>query len=126
MSTTALIHEGDWVSGTSQLDEKFIGYVESMNRSGGLKVRVTQCDREDAVGTSVEAALAKVRKLPDYTPSAPEELKDLIELSLATHDKEWFDELSARLAVPQAAAEQDEEKRYRFTPYQSRLYRIAE
>lgn len=128
MSTTALIKEGDWVSGTSQADEKFIGYVESMNQGGGLKVWVTQCDREEAVGTIIDAGLAKVKKLPDNAPLAADELQGLIELALATHDKEWFHELTGKLAAPslkvtdQAAVDQP----YRFTSNRSRLYRIAD
>jgi hypothetical protein len=97
MEATAWIKEGDWVSGTSSLDEKFIGFVESMNQAGALKVWVTQCDREDAVGSTLEAKLAKVKKLPDSSPETPDELRDLIELSLITHDQEWFAELSEKL-----------------------------
>ncbi|WP_409342827.1 hypothetical protein [Paenibacillus sp. MBLB4367] len=126
MSTTALIQEGDWVSGTSQQDEKFIGYVESMNQGGGLKVWVTQCDREEAVGTVTDVSLAKVRKMPDYTPSTSVELQSLIELALATHDKEWFESLSAKLtALAAAAADKADETPYRYTP-RSRLFRIAD
>ncbi len=98
----ALIREGDWVSGTSVKDEKFIGYVESMNENGELKVVVTQCDLQETVGTTIETKLARVKKLPAYTPSAPEEVRSLIELALMTHDKEWFEELRARQSAASA------------------------
>jgi hypothetical protein len=100
MEVTTLIRVGDWVSGTSSLDEKFIGFVESTNNGGGLKVWVTQCDLESTVGTSIDAVLAKVKKLPDSSPETPDELRDLIELALMTHDQEWFQELSAKLSKP--------------------------
>lgn len=126
MNPTLLIQEGDWVSGTSQADEKFIGFVESVSGGGaGLKVWVTQCDREEAVGTSIDASAAKVKKLPDHTPSTPEELRGLIELALMTQDKIWFDELSAKMAVstvPPTEKTLDEGKRYS----SNRLYRLID
>ncbi|PYI50844.1 hypothetical protein [Paenibacillus flagellatus] len=89
---------GDWISATSPEDEKLIGYVESVS-GGTLKVRVTQCDRPETVGTTVETKTSKAKKLPDYEPSAPEQLRDLIELALLTHDKPWFEELMAKLGA---------------------------
>lgn len=97
MNATMLIRAGDWVSGTSPMDEKFIGYVESMNKNGGLKVWVTQCDLESTIGTSIDAVIAKVKKLPDSSPETHEELRGLIELALMTHDEEWFQVLSSKL-----------------------------
>jgi len=98
-----LIQEGDWISGTSQLDEKFIGYVVSLHGDGILKVWVTQSDRAEIVGTPIEAKLAKVKRLPDSAPSSPEEVRSLIELALMTHDEGWFAELSAGLTAPSPA-----------------------
>lgn len=127
MHATLLIQEGDWVSGTSQSDEKFIGFVESLSGGGtGVKVWVTQCDREEAVGTSIEASLAKVKKLPDHVPTTSEELRSLIELSLMTQDKEWFDALSAQVnaaAAPASNQTAGESKRY--SPL-NRLHRILD
>jgi hypothetical protein len=127
MHATLLIEEGDWVSGTSPSDEKFIGFVESISGGGaGVKVWVTQCDREEAVGTSIEASLAKVKKLPDQVPSAREELRSLIELSLMTQDKQWFEALSAQMntaATPAADHTAGESKRY--SPL-NRLHRIMD
>lgn len=99
-----LIKAGDWVSGTSQIDEKFIGFVDEVQEDGFVKVWVTQCDREETVGTIVDAKLAKVKSLPDSAPSTPEELRSLIELALMTHDKAWFTELRAKLKEPAPAA----------------------
>jgi hypothetical protein len=93
-----LVKESDWVSGATQLDEKFIGFVQTMNDDGVLKVWVTQSDREEIVGTSTIAKLSKVKRLPDNSHTSPDEVRGLIELALVTHDKEWFELLSAKLA----------------------------
>lgn len=96
MNWSILLQTGDWVTGTSAGDEKFIGFVEAV-RGGSVRVWVTQCDRESAIGTSIEAPLSKVKKMPDAAPADKAELLDLIELALATHDKDWFDSLSSEL-----------------------------
>jgi hypothetical protein len=93
-----MIAEGDWVSGASQQDEKFIGFVQSVYSEGVMKVVVTQSDREEIVGNIIQAKLGKVKKLLEQSPSSKEELNSLIELALGTHDKAWFEELTARLA----------------------------
>jgi hypothetical protein len=95
----ALVREGDWISGTTKDDEKFIGFVQSMNEDGSLRVLVTQSDREDSVGSTIQAKLAKVKKLSETGPTSPVEVKSLIELALSTHDKEWFEQLRAELAI---------------------------
>lgn len=104
------INEGDWVGGTTQVDEKFIGFVSWLGEDV-MKVWVTQSDRKEIVGTAVEAKLSKVKRLPDSVPSAPEDVHSLIELALMTHDKAWFAELRAKLMAPSPAAEDRPEKR---------------
>lgn len=84
---------GEWVSGTTPLDEKFIGYIESVDEQGMVSVWVTQSDHDTLTGTRAETKLAKVRRIPERTPSHPEEIRSLIELALMTHDKEWFETL---------------------------------
>lgn len=93
----ARVNEGDWISGTTPVDEKFIGFVESMYEAGVVEVLVTQSDREAIVGTTIRAKLTKVKKLSEPTPISPEEVRSLIELALGTHDKEWFEQLSVTL-----------------------------
>ncbi|MFK7696226.1 hypothetical protein [Paenibacillus sp. HJGM_3] len=101
---TKVILEGDWVSGASVEDERFIGFVDSVSAGSGLvKVWVTQSDRAEGVGDLVEASLAKVKKLPDQEASAPDELQGLIELALQTHDRAWFEELTTRLNAQKAS-----------------------
>lgn len=117
---TATVRVGDWVSGVSQMDEKFIGYVDSMHGGQAAKIWVAQCDRSETVGTFVETALARVKKLPDYTPSTTEDLRSLIELALMTRDREWFDSLSARLAIAAASGEGAETLSHDGHPVRSR------
>ncbi|CAG7645810.1 IDEAL domain-containing protein [Paenibacillus allorhizosphaerae] len=93
------IAEGDWVTGNSLEDEKFIGYVESIDLGGIAKVYVTQSDREEAVGRTVEGRLAKLERLPDYAPTEPADLQSLIDLALMTRDRAWFEQLRAEQAI---------------------------
>jgi hypothetical protein len=94
-----LVREADWISGTTQEDEKFIGFVLSMNEDGALRVWVTQSDREEIVGSTIHSKLAKVRKLADPALTSEDEVRSLIELALDTHDKQWFEQLRAELAI---------------------------
>lgn len=94
------IKVSDWVSGTSAEDEKFIGYVESIDVYGTVKVRVTQCDHEEAIGNTVSSSLSKLYKLTDYVP-VEAGLRSLLDLALMTRDQEWFDDLYANLRILQ-------------------------
>ncbi|MDF2716263.1 MAG: hypothetical protein K0R28_3188 [Paenibacillus sp.] len=123
MNTTVKI--GDWISGTSHKDEKFIGYVESINAGGVLKAWVTQCDREHTVGTSVETTLSKVKKLPESIPSTKDELNSLIELSLQTHDQQWFEELSSKLAALSSSTTGSADTQFGYYNTRSRLIGLA-
>lgn len=87
------IQVGDWVSGTSQLDEKFIGYVDSWADDQIVKVWVTQSDHDDIVGEFVQTKLSKIRKLDELSSFTQDELTSLIDLALLTKDKEWFQDL---------------------------------
>ncbi|WP_438435259.1 hypothetical protein [Gorillibacterium sp. sgz500922] len=116
-SYSGMIQAGDWVGGTSQADERFIGFVDSLLADGTVKVRVTQSDREELAGALVEIRRSKLKKLPDAVPSSREELHSLIELALQTHDAEWFAELSTRLgSSPPAANESPAPPRQSFPP----------
>lgn len=87
------IQAGDWVSGTSHLDEKFIGYVDSLAEDHIVKVWVSQSDHDNIVGEFVQTKLSKVKKLPEDNPFTQDELAVLIDLALITKDKEWFQDL---------------------------------
>ncbi|TDF95530.1 hypothetical protein [Paenibacillus piri] len=88
---------GDWVSGTSFLDERFIGYVESIGGNGTVKVFVTQSDHQEAIGEWVEGSLAKLDKLDDYVPNELSDLQSLMDLALMARDEAWFNELAGAL-----------------------------
>ncbi|MFC5650294.1 IDEAL domain-containing protein [Paenibacillus solisilvae] len=87
------IQVGDWISGTSQLDEKFIGYVDSLAEDNMVKVWVTQSDHDNIVGEYVQTKLPKLRKLAEDNPFNQDELVSLIDLALMTKDKDWFQDL---------------------------------
>lgn len=91
--------EGDWVTGNSLEDEKFIGYVELIDMGGNVKVYVTQSDHEEAVGRLVESRLSKLERLPDFEPTSPADLYSLIDLALMTRDRAWFEQLRAEQAI---------------------------
>jgi len=95
------IRVGDWVSGTSMDDEKFIGYVEAVDVYGGVKVRVTQCDNEEAIGGTVDSMLTRMEKLGDYVPTEEADLRSLLDLALMTRDQSWFEDLYASLRITQ-------------------------
>jgi hypothetical protein len=97
------VYEGDWVSGSSAADEKFIGYIESFDESSQVLVHVTQSDHEEIINTSIEASRLKIKKLLDRGPATREEVMSLIDLALMTHDKEWFEQLEHQLASPKFA-----------------------
>lgn len=115
LTNSGPVNEGDWVSGTTVNDERFIGYADSSVVNGTLKVRVTECDHVTIKGTTVEVKLAKVKKLPDSQPSSLLELQALIELALTTRDKEWFDELSGQLHA-RSATQQERSSPAEYTP----------
>ena len=48
MTTTnhTAIQDGDWIIGTSHLDEKFIGYVDSWTEDNIVKIWVSQSDND--------------------------------------------------------------------------------
>lgn len=107
------VNEGDWVSGTTQEDERFIGYVESMEGNGLIKVRITQCDRPESIGDWAEAKLSKVSKLSEFEPVGETPLRALIEIALMTKDREWFAELSGKLAASTAVEAENRSRKNR-------------
>ena len=116
-----LIREGDWVSGTTEWDEFFMGYVERVGDDGVIKVVVTQCDNEEKLHFAIEMKAHKLRLVPDSAPTAAEELRSLMELALMTRDEVWFNELHQRLAASPAAQAGRLEGLNRSRFYRSRL-----
>ncbi|WP_042454709.1 IDEAL domain-containing protein [Neobacillus dielmonensis] len=89
---------GDWVKGESR-DGAFIhGYIETINTLyGTLKVKVVASDNERNIGKTLEVA-NRVERLPVSDSIVEGELRDLIDVALATKDQQWFNELSEKLA----------------------------
>jgi len=59
------IVEGDWVTGRSENDELFTGYVEGFDRIvGNLKVKVVKSDHEQAIGKTIQSQIRNVQLLP--------------------------------------------------------------
>ena len=93
----ATLKIGDWVSGTSVEDEKVIGYVDSMDLYGTVRVMVTQSDREEAIGFMVNSMRFKLERLDSNVLTSEADLRSLMDLALKTRDQEWFNELGAAL-----------------------------
>jgi hypothetical protein len=94
---------GDWVSGISPQDERFIGFVESTDSEGFAKVFVTQSDNAIAIGSTLKASLKQMKTMPESTLSDPEFLRDLIDLALSTSDRGWFEDLVEQLRSSQSS-----------------------
>lgn len=101
MTTTnhTAIQVGDWISGTSQEDEKFIGYVDSRTEDNIVKIWVSQSDHDNIVGEFVQTKLSKIKKLPENPSLTTDELNSLMDLALLTKDKEWFQDLVSELIM---------------------------
>lgn len=89
---------GDWVKGNSEDGELIIGYVQALDQlERGALVKVVSSDYDGQVGKSIFLSSRHVKTLPEVNVNNKEQLLNLIDLALATGDKEWFMELSAKL-----------------------------
>ncbi|MCM3749703.1 hypothetical protein M3223_20325 [Paenibacillus pasadenensis] len=106
------IKVGDWVSGVTVMDEKFIGFVDEADQPGIYRIVVTQSDRERIVGKRVGARASKVRKLDESsTAGSSDETDVLIELALMTWDESWFRELmELKRRLPEEKLEESKAK----------------
>ncbi len=94
--------EGDWVSGRSENDEKFHGFIEAINFSNRtVKVRVTQSDNEASIGKNIETPIRLVEVLPLEKFNEEGQILNLIDFALLIKDEAWFMELTAELKVIQ-------------------------
>jgi hypothetical protein len=94
---------GDWVSGISPQDERFIGFVESTDSEGFAKVFVTQSDNTAAIGSTLKASLKQMKTMPESALSEPESIRSLIDIALSTRDLAWFEDLAKQLASSQSS-----------------------
>ncbi|SFS30368.1 IDEAL domain-containing protein [Marininema halotolerans] len=92
------LNTGDWVQGKTENDELFQGYVESIDTERGVThVRVIQSDNTEVLGKLFSSPLDRIRRLNQGTLDQEGYLMNLIDLALATRDKEWFIELTGML-----------------------------
>ncbi len=93
MMTKILV--SDWVKGKSTNDERFRGYVESIDEAHHIAfVRVVESDNRKAIGKIVKSHLHQTEKLPDQVFTSKEQIKSLIDVALMIGDRSWFRELT--------------------------------
>ncbi|MBD2871325.1 IDEAL domain-containing protein [Paenibacillus arenilitoris] len=88
----------DWVQGKTGEGELIQGFIETMDILQGIAtVYVVHSDNEATIGKVVAVREQWVRKLPDNTLEDAQYVQNLIDMALATRDKEWFMELTNEL-----------------------------
>ncbi|ANU25501.1 IDEAL domain-containing protein [Planococcus versutus] len=88
----------DWVKGKSRHDELIIGFVDSMDvLKEAVNVTIVESDNEEMIGMTIPMSIHQVETIPESVNKDVAQLSFLIDLALATDDKEWFQELSAQL-----------------------------
>src|SRR4051812_31688093 len=92
-----LLQTGDWIKGTSRDGELIMGYVESLDTSGIVKVTVVTSDNDEIIGKKVSMLGERVKRLPVSNVSNKAQIQFLIDLALSTGDEGWFLELSTKL-----------------------------
>lgn len=94
----AILKNNDWVKGISRHGEMIIGFVDSMSlEQEAVHVVVAESDNEELIGQTIPMHFNQVEVIPAAVTKNAGELEFLIDLALATGDKEWFEELSAEL-----------------------------
>ncbi|RYL94405.1 hypothetical protein EWI07_05660 [Sporolactobacillus sp. THM7-4] len=90
--------KGDWIKGRTVNGELMHGYIVDYNdEDGTVKVHVVACDRESTVGRTVETLGYLIKPFP-IQPLNGEQLRSMTDLALMTSDREWFMDLSSKLA----------------------------
>lgn len=93
-----ILEIGDWVKGNLLSGELIIGYIESLsNLEGVAKVKIVTSDNKDINGRTIAFLTNQLKRLPAANVTNKEQITFLIDLALSTGDKEWFNELSAKL-----------------------------
>jgi hypothetical protein len=97
-NTGRQVRIGDWIKGKSKNGELIHGYIEHVNGfQNTVKARVIACDNEEMIGRMIELSNNWVEPLPISMKDEKQYVLHLIDLALATKDKEWFMELSTQL-----------------------------
>ncbi|UJF25559.1 IDEAL domain-containing protein [Planococcus sp. 107-1] len=93
-----ILKTSDWVKGKSRHGELIIGYIDSMNvLKEAVNVTVVESDNEAIIGMTIAMPIQIVESIPAAETKEVAELEFLIDLALATDDKEWFQDLSSQL-----------------------------
>lgn len=93
-----ILKTSDWVKGKSRHGELIIGYIDSMNvLKEAVNVTVVESDNEAIIGMTIAMPIQIVESIPAAEKKEVAELEFLIDLALATDDKEWFQDLSSQL-----------------------------
>lgn len=99
-----MVYKGDWVQWEEKYSEGYIyiGFVLGI-RNGEVLVIQTYTNDPDPAGPNGSNAYVETEKAKVLGPDKPwnyEACLDLIDLALATKDKEWFMELSGNMWGP--------------------------
>ena len=93
---------GDWVIGKSYNGELVQGYIEIMEPLNTIvKVFVIESDNVRFKGRVIKLNEKTIEKQPIFSDYVEGELLNLIDLALATKDKPWFLDLTAKLLKKQ-------------------------
>lgn len=100
MNRDELLEVGEWVLGKTKFGELVQGFVETDDSlRGTAKVYVVQCDNEETIGKLVVIPRQWMERIPVGSFEDGEHVHDLIDLALATRDKEWFMDLTAKAST---------------------------
>ncbi|TYR74261.1 IDEAL domain-containing protein [Rossellomorea vietnamensis] len=95
---TKKITVGDWVKAKSFEGEIVIGYIENVNKNGkSVRMKAVQDEQDGVKGSSIETPIQSVTPLQEFHKKTKADILELIDLALLTHDKEWFERLTADL-----------------------------
>ncbi|WP_229727518.1 hypothetical protein [Sporolactobacillus putidus] len=90
--------KGDWVKGRTVNGELMHGYIVDYDaNTGTVKVHVVACDRESTVGRTIETLGYLIKPFP-VLPLSSDQLRSMTDLALVTYDRDWFMDLSSKLA----------------------------
>ncbi|GED60640.1 IDEAL domain-containing protein [Brevibacillus formosus] len=100
MNRDELLEVGEWVLGKTKFGELVQGFVETDDSlRGTAKVYVVQCDNEETIGKLVVIPRQWMERIPVGSFDDEEHMHDLIDLALATKDREWFMDLTAKAST---------------------------
>ncbi|SEN46622.1 IDEAL domain-containing protein [Amphibacillus marinus] len=99
---------GDWVKLQSSKGERIHGYIEKeMNGEKVMQLRVVTSDNHLLAGHSIQVQAYKLEREKRFSRYTLGELEQLIDLSLLTRDRAWFDALTAQYSYLQNEIDQD-------------------